>query len=432
MDVILALGGPAGLADDGSADDVEVYFRLLQELEGSKQLLTPERLRSAVGELYAQPDPRADGRLQLMTIHKAKGLEFDTVILPGLGKPPRSDRRKLLYWFETTDAQGGPELFFGPLKSLRGDAEPRTTAYIRKLEAEMSRLESGRLLYVAATRARKSLHLLGHATPKQDGSLTADRGSLLGQLWPAIRELWEAAADETGVEPEMQDRGGRVPPTAALTPPHRRLPADWVCPPPPAAVGTAPLPAPADPDAVVYEWAGDTARAVGSVVHRWLQHLAGAVTDRVEEDGNFEMRVRRMLQREGVPRDQLATALERVRGALESTLQDSRGQWILSAEHREAACEVPLTALIDGQLRRLVIDRTFVDEGGTRWIIDYKTGTHQGGDVTGFLDEETERYRPQLAAYAAAFAALEDRPVRAALYYPLVPGGWREVAVQGV
>ena len=74
-----------------------------------------------------------------------------------------------------------------------------------------------------------------------------------------------------------------------------------------------------------------------------------------------------------------------------------------------------------------MIDRTFVDRDGTRWIIDYKTGTHEGGDVSGFLDEEQERYRAQLAAYAEAFRALEDRPVRTALYFPLVSDGWREV-----
>lgn len=108
-------------------------------------------------------------------------------------------------------------------------------------------------------------------------------------------------------------------------------------------------------------------------------------------------------------------------------MQDERGQWILSGAHAEGRCEVPLTAVTDGRVRRHVIDRTFVDADGTRWIIDYKTGRHEGGDVEGFLDREQERYRSQLAAYAAAFRALEDRPVRTALYYPLVPGGWREV-----
>ncbi len=52
----------------------------------------------------------------------------------------------------------------------------------------------------------------------------------------------------------------------------------------------------------------------------------------------------------------------------------------------------------------MVVDRSFVDADGIRWIIDYKTGTHAGGDVAGFLDQEQERYRAQLAGYAAAFS----------------------------
>jgi ATP-dependent exoDNAse (exonuclease V) beta subunit len=88
-----------------------------------------------------------------------------------------------------------------------------------------------------------------------------------------------------------------------------------------------------------------------------------------------------------------------------------------------------LTAVIEGQVRHLVIDRTFVDEEGTRWVIDYKTGVHSGGSVETFLDEEEKRYHGQLQAYATAFRKLEDRPVRAALYFPLIDGGWRELEV---
>ena len=42
-------------------------------------------------KLFATPDVLADASLQLMTIHKAKGLEFDTVILPGLSRIPSQD-----------------------------------------------------------------------------------------------------------------------------------------------------------------------------------------------------------------------------------------------------------------------------------------------------------------------------------------------------
>lgn len=46
---------------------------------------------SKVKKLYAQPDSEADQRLQIMTIHKSKGLEFDVVIVPGLNRKSRND-----------------------------------------------------------------------------------------------------------------------------------------------------------------------------------------------------------------------------------------------------------------------------------------------------------------------------------------------------
>ena len=73
----------------------------------------------------------------------------------------------------------------------------------------------------------------------------------------------------------------------------------------------------------------------------------------------------------------------------------------------------------------MVIDRTFVDEHGTRWIIDYKTGAHSGGGVDEYLDREQERYRQQLERYASVMSKMEGSPIRLGLYFPLL-GGWRE------
>jgi ATP-dependent exoDNAse (exonuclease V) beta subunit len=73
----------------------------------------------------------------------------------------------------------------------------------------------------------------------------------------------------------------------------------------------------------------------------------------------------------------------------------------------------------------VIVDRTFVDADGTRWIVDYKTGTHEGADVEAFLDREQERYRGQLEQYAALLRVLDPRPIRLGLYFPLL-NGWRE------
>jgi ATP-dependent exoDNAse (exonuclease V) beta subunit len=132
------------------------------------------------------------------------------------------------------------------------------------------------------------------------------------------------------------------------------------------------------------------------------------------------------LARLGVPRSEQPRALEVILTALRRTLADERGRWILSGSHREAYSEWELSGVSGGRLRNLKIDRSFVDESGTRWVIDYKTSAHGGGDLEGFLAQEIERYRPQLAAYRELARAVGPQPVRAALYFPLL-GAFREL-----
>jgi len=81
--------------------------------------------------------------------------------------------------------------------------------------------------------------------------------------------------------------------------------------------------------------------------------------------------------------------------------------------------------MVDGRLRSVRVDRTFVDAEGVRWIIDFKTSEHAGGDLEGFLDAQRDKYRGQMAVYRALFARLDSRPIRAGLYFPLL-AGWRE------
>ena len=70
-----------------------------------------------------------------------------------------------------------------------------------------------------------------------------------------------------------------------------------------------------------------------------------------------------------------------------------------------------------------MIDRTFADPDGKRWIVDYKTSSHEGADIEAFLERERERYRGQLERYARALAAGEKATL--GLYFP-VYAGWRQ------
>ena len=132
----------------------------------------------------------------------------------------------------------------------------------------------------------------------------------------------------------------------------------------------------------------------------------------------------RDLQRLGVPDAERKGAVARVHDALAACLGAERGRWLLTARE-DMRSELRLTGIAGGDLVSVAIDRTFVDGDGTRWIVDYKTGTHEGADVNAFLDREQERYREQLEQYAALMREMDSRPIWLGLYFPLL-NGWRE------
>jgi ATP-dependent helicase/nuclease subunit A len=419
----IALGGPACLEDATGLEDAAAYLDLLESSASGMDLRDPDRFFDDVDGLFARPDALSDGKLQLLTIHKAKGLEFDTVILPGLGRYSQADAPKLLLWLEYVDRSENSQLLLAPIKESGTDSDP-TYAFLRKIRAAKAANESMRLLYVAATRARSHLHLLGHTeTDLESGTVKEpDSRSLLKRFWHAASPAFENAAElhrRTMVE--------KLEPPPLSTPgiPLRRLSASWRVVPAPAEIDWQPSASIANPDEnaswdhVTFEWASDLQRHVGIVVHAMLQNA-------VEEDG-FQTRSSTMaaaLSAQGLSGERLREGMLRVEKALQATATDPRGRWILR-RHVEDQREYSLCGLVDGRVRHFTLDRTFVDTDGIRWIIDYKTGSHEGGNLEAFLDNEQARYRPQLENYRLLMSGLDSRRVRLGLYFPMLQA-WRE------
>ena len=417
----MALGGPACLETRAELEDAAAFLDLLEQSLHGMQLRDETRFAEEVARLYAPSDVEAGDQLQLMTIHKAKGLEFDTVILPGLGRRTRYDDPRLLRWLEFMDGDLS-RLLLAPIPQAAGDGDALYD-YLKSIDREKRVHENTRLLYVAATRARQSLHLLGHTKLDPDGPGLRDPNSrsLLAKIWTTVQpEFSDRLTDQTEAG-DTEDTVTAEPPGIPL----RRLATDWTPPPPPADVDWEPRkqlpgteePVPRQP---TFEWAGELQRRVGTVVHRMLQQL------RAPERLNFSRdTLRAALRQEGLDGEKLDQALSRAIAALNNTLADERGLWILSRHHDDQR-EYELSAVVQGRVRRYILDRTFV-AGGTRWIVDYKTGTHTGGSPEVFLDNEQERYRTRLESYASVIRSMDSRPIRLGLYFPMLQG-WREWA----
>jgi len=409
----LALGGPACVESDTDLEDAEIYLDHLESVEEAGALGDLAAFEESVAKLFALPDLTAPDGLQVMTIHKAKGLEFDTVIVPGLGAGTGRDDRKLFLWMETPESS----LLLAPINPTGSKNDP-IYELIRGLDKSKADHENGRLLYVAATRARRRLHLLGAAKRDPHGAAKEPaKGSLLAKLWGVVGGEFGAPASPATARGEAS----AVPPSmkAAL----RRLTIerlDYAS--PPAVKWDAP-PETLAYDEIEFSWVGDTARRVGSVVHRWLQRIAedeakGWNRARIEAQRSA---IRNELAARGVVESELDAACDRVISALASSLEDARGRWLLGPQVN-ARNEYRISTSIDGVRRRLVIDRMFEDADAVPWIVDYKTSSHEGSNLAGFLADEENRYRDQLERYAAA---VRKEGARRGLYFPLLKG-WRE------
>lgn len=414
--VWVQLGGPACVENATDLEDAEVFFNLLDRLDSASGLDELKQLDESLAQLYALPDVDADERIQVMTIHKSKGLEFDTVILPGLGRKAPPGDSPMLVWQERW-SDGGSELLLAPVRAT-GEEHDAIYRYIQQIAAQKGEYETGRVLYVAATRAKRQLHLLGHTTINENELREPQKSSLLRLLWPVVESHFSElqCAESPPQQTELM--------LSAVAPVLRRLVCDWQRPSPAAEVAvinqvTAGGDESLEPDSL---WANESARHIGTVVHELLQRIAedGVGQWSSERIASLRHYYQIALSHLGVAGDELIAAVQRVEQSLLQTVNDERGRWLLDNTHQDSRCEYAVSGLLNGQVVHAVIDRTFIDAEGRRWIIDYKTASHEGDDVDGFIAREMQRYRPQLERYAQMMSLEEAPPIELGLYFPLM------------
>ena len=388
------------LVDATASLNIDTALSLIAALEAGGRIdfsLFDERLQ----KLYAAPDvSEAAARVELLTMHGAKGLQWDVVVLPGLGHKGANVDAPLLAFSEVSVVGGAM-----PLMSAKASTRQKDALYdmINDIEKCKDNNELQRLLYVACTRPETTLHMLGHVS-EQKGE--ASSGSLLQLILSHDEGCFGAQINL--VEPAENTVDSDQ---AALT---------RVC-----KVPALPLDVQANhPDQEIeYVWAGVEAAPIGNAVHAALQHIAELGVELWhDDDTDLECkRMTRMLIFDGLSGQVLKTASARCADALRRVLTSDRGRWMLSGNHQDSHSEWALSLQQAGGISHGVIDRSFIDADHVRWIIDYKTASHEGGEIKAFLDDETARHAPQLQRYAAILRLLHpSEEVITALYFPVL------------
>ena len=353
-----------------------------------------ERAAVTSSEEEAPLPERGDGRVQILTIHGAKGLEAPVVVLADAAAPCRLDRDPL----DLGGEDCGP-LFWRAADPKRERLVPHAedgavAAAVARHEAEDLR-EEANLLYVALTRARDRLWSTGtepaRAQDRNRPSHAAwlqEAGAL--QAAPAWSDPPAGDGDPSAGE-AAGDRGTPAPPegpTVAdlfrIWEPPALAPQLEIITPSSLAADQAPAatPQPADPAAAARrDDAADLLHEAadhGTRVHRWLQMaVETGAPPPVRDDADRE-----------------AAAV----------LDNPDLAWIFHGEGERLA-EAPVLGVLDPgpPERRLagVVDLLIVQTDVVH-VVDYKTNREGATDPRALA----EHYRPQLEAYRRTVRAI--------------------------
>lgn len=393
------LGGDRLIAGD-EWTDVTAFFHLLRDQEIAGNGLVIEPLTTWLEKRHATIES-ADARVELMTLHKSKGLEFDHVFIVGAGKVGRSSQKPLLRWNRDHER--------GLLIAARPDTETNGSLYnylgfVNKSKEEQELI---RLYYVGITRAKTSCTLT--ATLSSENS------------WPpkASQGFWSrfcGAASRVHYHPK--DQVETTVPQRPLAKAYRRVakvPDHGLSGDVTESVGAAKL-----------RLSNLSQRRYGIALHRGLELLSHCDNLPAECPQELMARLRFQLLELSAYTMSIEDELGRLEVDINRVLADSNGRWLLSSKHIDAHAELAL--YLPAERRQLIIDRTFVDPiTRCRWVVDYKSSQpEEGTSIDQFVCEEASKYREQLEHYRSAMIDFDGHQdittshTKIALYFPSI------------
>ena len=434
------LGGPLLYSKESEQADIEAVFNQLDKLApyGTPDL---EVLEQHVSELYAE-SVVSGSAVEIMTIHKAKGLQFEEVILYGLHGYSQN-RDDMLLRLEAYDyeinGEKVPGVLLSTAQSKQHDAATDAmTKLLKAREAQRELLEETRLLYVATTRPCQRLHLFYlMALSEKEGVLDVRKPSKnqfferiqqalelnIELIKPSLPNYLAANADspeskvEQGVPQLLAEVGSeRVDVAPSLGDFVRfkqqtieQLQGDYGL--------HRQLSQQLNKEAVnqggAWQFASEDDAILGTVAHTWLQMMGADQLLAWDEKrlAQGEPLMRYQLMSAGYSEDKLATAIAELQQLLINSLNHAELRRILM--NPQVHHEWPLYD-VGGKL--LIMDLVVPHED--YWhVIDFKSSRHwQDESHEEYISRMEKEFLPQLQSYCAYLQAIDGKRAKASLF----------------
>lgn len=421
------LGGESIAANETELECIKHFLDLVSQHEVGFGLPDADQFSDVVAAAFvpnrSEADVAAAPGIHLLTMHKAKGLEYDHVILPGLARPPMSDDKPLLQWHEKLNTAGTSRLFLATLSPLGAEANALYDL-LRYEQHYKSMLENTRLLYIAVTRARASVQLIATLEPDSKGEVQPRGSSLLSRIWRELRAQPQHT-EEIAISSVTASRSSSasIPQSyqdyPTLTPLRRLQRALELSPAQLRYLHQLTSDMNLQTGANAQPFTLQIEATLGTVIHRSLEAIGKSGNLNLDKVRLATLRSSWQLQlRNLVTQSELPHYLSIVENAVTNTLSNPALHWVFLQDNKNSAFELALTEQRDDGLRHYKIDRIAFDENGICWIIDFKSALPAPQqDANEFVAAQCRQYSPQLLAYRNLFAQIEQRQLKSGLLF---------------
>ena len=386
----------------------EQFFNLIENFENGFYIKDWIAFENKLAQTRIQAPLNPQTLLQIMTIHKSKGLEFDTVILPFLSKRSGKNMAEIMSWTELTNQKNENLFMLAPIKNHYADSEPFYD-YLNYLSKMKSHYELQRLFYVACSRAKFNLFLTATLEVDDSKSLKPPtRSTLLYLIWDQI-------------DPEIHFKKNKKPPTHS---PLTDTPASFDYQRIPlkiyqtlADANIKPVENKSERVKFEFNWQSQ----VGTFVHKIFSEILFYDADELAAykiQLSTEFFKNYLIQQTlffDIPSEQKTLILDQIITAIYHLIESNIGQWFFQQNEKIGTeYEIRYKSPKTQHMTTAYIDFIFYEKPYI-WIVDHKIIFEKNPDY----DQVKATYQKQLESYAYHIQQQDHRPIRLALYLPL-------------
>lgn len=415
------LGGPLLLNSDHELQDVYKIIAIIEKMENQHKHIFITEIWQRIQHLYSHYRIGNDKNpIQIMTIHRAKGLAFDHVFVLNVTQSSKNDPYHLLQILQLPNYQAYNQyknnILLASVITKNKKLSAQLFIFLHKLNALKQNAEVMRLLYVAATRSRKNLQLSGvipYQTQKNNW-YPVNKNSLIAGIYEFVKDEINFHIPQSSLEnneyDQKQNCKSRKLKILQLNNKNKVF-----------YDIKQKITKKSTNNPQKYPLLDNSNNILGTICHLIMRNLCIYGEDYLQRLQNKRY-IYNLLANMNLSLTAIQHTLPKIELLSHNLATDKRAKWLCQTHSELNEYEQEYQYINDSnEIKTIIIDRLFIDNN-TLWLIDYKTSMK-------YSTITLSNQKKQLQKYVKVIQKKYPYKIRTALYFPLIPT-WKEIYLE--